>query len=136
MSIFLFRVDHNHTVSRFIYSSGLLPWPAGRIEFESLSDFLPSLRKKEIHGREFQYTTATTEVLGWVIAKRGGRPFEQVFEERLYRRNGAELDSYFVADTLNTAVAGGGLSITLRDMARLTLPRVLERATDHTQRDH
>jgi CubicO group peptidase (beta-lactamase class C family) len=113
--------DPNSDISRFIYSSGLLPWPDGHAEFASLYDFLSSLQKQEVHGREFQYTTATTEVLGWVIAEGGGQPFEQQFENRLYRRIGAESDAYFAADTRNTAVAGGGLSITLRDMARLAL---------------
>lgn len=113
--------DPDSDISRFIYSSGLLPWPDGRAAFASLYDFLPSLKKKEAHGREFQYTTATTEVLGWVIARRGGNPFEQQFEERLYRRIGAEHDAYFAADTRDVAVAGGGLNVTLRDMARLAL---------------
>jgi CubicO group peptidase (beta-lactamase class C family) len=113
--------DPNSDISRFIYSSGLLPWPDGHEEFVSLYDFLSSLQKKEAHGREFQYTTATTEVLGWVIAKQGGRSFEKLFEELLYQKIGAERDAYFAADTRYTAVAGGGLSITLRDMARLAL---------------
>ncbi len=113
--------DPDSDISRFIYSSGLLPWPSGRAAFASLYDFLPSLKKKGDHGREFQYTTATTEVLGWAIARRGGKPFEQQFEERLYRKIGAEHDAYFAADTRDVAVAGGGLSVTLRDMARLAL---------------
>ena len=113
--------DPNSDISRFIYASGLLPWPDGQAEFSSLYDFLASLRKQDSHGREFQYTTATTEVLGWVITKRGGKPFHQQFEERLFSRIGAEYDAYFAADTQNVAVAGGGLSVTLRDMARLVL---------------
>ena len=113
--------DPNSDISRFIYASGLLPWPDGQAEFDSLYDFLASLGKQDSHGREFQYTTATTEVLGWVITKRGGKPFHQQFEERLFSRIGAEYDAYFAADTQNVAVAGGGLSVTLRDMARLVL---------------
>jgi CubicO group peptidase (beta-lactamase class C family) len=113
--------DPDSDISRFIYASGLLPWPDGKAEFDSLYDFLGSLRKQDSHGREFQYTTATTEVLGWVITKRGGKPFHQQFEERLFSRIGAEYDAYFAADTQNVAVAGGGLSVTLRDMARLVL---------------
>ena len=79
------------------------------------------MQKDTAHGREFQYTTATTEVLGWVIAKRSGTPFEQQFEQRLFGRIGAQWGAHFAADTQDTAVAGGGLSITLRDMARLAL---------------
>jgi CubicO group peptidase (beta-lactamase class C family) len=113
--------DPSSDISQFIYASGLLPWPDDQAEFDSLYGFLSSLKKKDAHGREFQYTTATTEVLGWVITKRGGRPFQQQFEERIYGRIGAEYDAYFAADTQNVAVAGGGLSVTLRDMARLVL---------------
>ena len=113
--------DPNSDISRFIYASGLMPWPRGQAEFDSLYDFLASLRKLDAHGHEFQYTTATTEVLGWVITKRGGKPFQQQFEERLFRRIGAEYNAYFAADTQNVAVAGGGLNVTLRDMARLVL---------------
>ena len=113
--------DPASDISRFIYASGLLPWPGGQAEFASLYEFLPSLQKDTAHGREFQYTTATTEVLGWVIAKRSGTPFEQQFEQRLFGRIGAQWGAHFAADTQDTAVAGGGLSITLRDMARLAL---------------
>ena len=61
--------DPNSTIFQFSYAAGFRPVPPGVKAFPSLYEFLPSLRKKGEHGKDFHYVTANSEVLGWVIEK-------------------------------------------------------------------
>ncbi len=113
--------DPSSTIFQFAYAAGFQPPPPGTAAFPSLYEFLPSLKKKGEHGRDFHYVTANAEVLGWVIEKISGTGFAQVFEQKLYRKIGAERDAFFVTDPHGKAISGGGLNITSRDALRLGL---------------
>ena len=110
--------DPDSDISHFIYASGTIPWP-WEAAYSSLYEFLPSISKQGDHGEFFQYVTATTEALGWVIRRATGKPFEELMFERLYSRLGAEHDAYYIADAEDTVMTGGGLNTSVRDLARL-----------------
>lgn len=111
--------------SQFGYASGLYPpyadlsggLPAAYQGLDSLYSYLPRLRKKGGHGGFFDYITAVTEVLAWVMERATGEACHQQLA-RIWRRLGCERDGHFIADPLGRNVAGAGFSATLRDMAR------------------
>jgi CubicO group peptidase (beta-lactamase class C family) len=47
-----------------------------------------------------------------------GRSLSELLSERIFARLGAEHDAYFTVDSTGAAFAGGGLNLTLRDLAR------------------
>jgi hypothetical protein len=83
-------------------------------------DFLRRLRHATdgAHGKTLQYSSATTEVLSWVLERAAGVPYAQLVSDRLWSRMGAEHDAYVTVDSTGTPYACAGLGMTLRDLAR------------------
>lgn len=125
--------DPSSTVTQFGYAAGFRPAPAGVVHAASLWEFLPTLRKKGEHGRDFHYVTANSEVLGWVLERVAKVPIAQLFSERVYAKIGAERDAFYTVDPHGKAVAGGGVNVTARDTMRLALMMSQEGAFDGQQ---
>ena len=83
--------------------------------------FLRSLRRNGPHGGAFQYCSATTDALAWVLERATGRRYPELLAGELWSRIGAEHDASITVDTEGFAFANGGLSVTLRDLARFGL---------------
>ena len=64
------------------------------------------------------YLCPNTDMLGLIIATVTGRPFVEVFHDKIYRHIGAEADAYFAVDAKGNAVCSGGLIIRPHDLAR------------------
>ena len=109
--------DPNSESSQYGYACGFQPAPAQYAQFESLYQYLPSLKKRGSHGGFFHYVTATTEALAWVMERASGKACSQMLEE-VWGRLGCDRDGYFMADPWGRNVAGAGFSATSRDMAR------------------
>ena len=109
--------DPNSESSQYGYACGFQPAPAQYAQFESLYQYLPSLKKRASHGGFFHYVTATTEALAWVMERASGKACSQLLAE-IWSRLGCDRDGYFMADPWGRNVAGAGFSATLRDMAR------------------
>ncbi len=109
--------DPGSESSQYGYACGFQPAPAQYAQFDSLYQYLPSLKKRGSHGGFFHYVTATTEVLAWVMERASGKACSQMLEE-IWGRLGCDRDGYFMADPWGRNVAGAGFSATLRDMAR------------------
>ncbi len=109
--------DPNSESSQYGYACGFQPAPPQYAQFESLYQYLPSLRKRGIHGGFFHYVTATTEALAWVMERACGKSCDQLLQG-IWSQLGCERDGYFMADPWGRSVAGAGFSATLRDMAR------------------
>lgn len=71
-----------------------------------------------VHRRDFQYSSATTEVLAWVLERVARTPYADLLSDRLWSRIGAEHDAYITVDELGTPYACAGMGTTLRDLAR------------------
>lgn len=80
--------------------------------------FLAELHADSGHGEAFQYCSATTDVLAWVLERASGLPYALLVQERIWSRIGAEHDAYVCVDDLDTPYACAGLGMTLRDLAR------------------
>jgi 6-aminohexanoate-oligomer exohydrolase len=80
--------------------------------------FLASLQRSGDHGRVFQYCSATTDALAWVLERSSGRRYPALLAETLWSKIGAEHDASITVDAASFAFANGGLSVSLRDLAR------------------
>jgi len=109
--------DPDSESSQYGYACGFQPAPAEYAQFESLYQFLPSLKKQGAHGGFFHYVTATTEALAWVMERASGQSCDQLLA-KIWGQLGCERDGYFLADPWGRSVAGAGFNATLRDMAR------------------
>ncbi|WP_055137368.1 serine hydrolase domain-containing protein [Pseudomonas corrugata] len=109
--------DPDSESSQYGYACGFQPAPTQYAQFESLYQFLPSLRKQGDHGGFFHYVTATTEALAWVMERATGKSCHRLLED-IWSQLGCERDGYFMADPWGRSVAGAGFNATLRDMAR------------------
>jgi CubicO group peptidase (beta-lactamase class C family) len=94
-------------------------------EYPNLKSFLLSLKPRISnatrmpveHGAEFQYCSATTDVLAWLIAHVTGMPYSKLLERELWRPVGAWGNANITVDSEGLAVGNGGVSCTTRDMA-------------------
>lgn len=80
--------------------------------------FLASLRGSGEVGR-FQYCSANTDVLGWVVSRITGQPLADVLSERLWSKLGADRDASITVDRTGFGFANAGISCTARDLARV-----------------
>lgn len=106
--------------SQYGYACGFKPALPEYAQYESLYQYLPSLRKRCEHGGLFHYVTATTEVLAWVMERASGLGCAEQLQ-RIWQQLGCERDGYFMADPWGRSVAGAGFNATLRDMGRFGL---------------
>lgn len=81
-------------------------------------DFLVRLEKDGLHGERWRYCSATTDALGWVLERVAGKRYSQILADELWSLIGAEQDAMVTVDLAGYAVANGGVSTTLRDLAR------------------
>ena len=110
--------DPNAEIWAYTAASGATPRPANYTGPETIFDFLRQLKKEGVHGEAFAYKTCNTEVLGWMIQRVTSTPMARLLSERIWQRLGAQEDGYFAVDRIGTPMAGGGLNVTLRDLAR------------------
>ena len=99
-------------------AGGFLARPTDYRGPESFFDFLKTIRKSGAHGERFVYKTPNTDTLGAVIRRVTGKSLSELLGERIYARMGAEHDAFFTVDPTGAEFAGGGLNLTLRDLAR------------------
>ena len=110
--------DPNSSVWQFSRAGNFRPRPPGYDGPESFYDFIRSVAKEMAHGERFAYKTVNTDTLGWVLRRVTGRSVSELLRERLWSKLGVEEDAYFTVDQTGVEFAGGGLNLTLRDMAR------------------
>jgi CubicO group peptidase (beta-lactamase class C family) len=110
--------DPRSPVWEFARAGGFLARPADYRGPESFFDYLKTLRKSSTHGATFSYKTANTDALAAVLSRVTGKSISDLLGERIFTRLGAEHDAFFTVDSTGTEFAGGGLNLTLRDLAR------------------
>ncbi len=73
------------------------------------------------HGGPFRYRSILTDVLAWVIERAAGERLHELISRELWQPLGAEFDAEITVDRLGNPMADGGVSATLRDLARFGL---------------
>ena len=86
----------------------------------------PSLSLKGIHppGKQFNYSTVESGVLGWIVERAVGRPIEDYMAERWWQKAGMQSYAFWIADGkpgIGRVVNGMGFNGVLRDYARIGL---------------
>jgi hypothetical protein len=85
---------------------------------DTMYDFLLTLRQKSPHGGPFEYRSCESDVLGWVCESAAGIRMPELMSALLWSRLGAEFDANIGVDAVGTGMFDGGISATLRDIAR------------------
>ncbi len=70
------------------------------------------------HGGGFTYRSADTDMLGWVCERAAGERMAELISTLIWQPMGAEFDAEITCDSVGTAIHDGGISTTLRDLAR------------------
>jgi CubicO group peptidase (beta-lactamase class C family) len=99
-------------------AGGLRPRPAGYGGPGSFYEYLQTLQPQGRHGQAFAYKTVNTELMAWIMKRVTGVPLAQMLSQRLWAPLGCEQDAYITVDPIGVPMGGGGLSATLRDLAR------------------
>ena len=85
---------------------------------KTLYAYLQTLKKADTHGEAFAYKTVNTEVMGWVMKRVTGVGLADMVSEQIWQRSGMEEDGYITVDSIGVPFGGGGMSASLRDLAR------------------
>ncbi|WP_336087376.1 serine hydrolase domain-containing protein [Nocardia sp. SSK8] len=86
---------------------------------QTRNEFLRSLPRAEPQGVHFNYNSANTQVLAWLLETVYQRPFNTVLSEQLWQPAGMEADADIMTDRTGAAVASQALFARPRDFARL-----------------
>lgn len=84
-------------------------------------DFLAHFVKadsKVTPGDVFDYNSANTDVIGWLISRVSGLPLNEFIAKHIWQKIGAEHDAYIAVDRAYMPVATAGMNTTLRDAAK------------------
>jgi 6-aminohexanoate-oligomer exohydrolase len=81
-------------------------------------EFLATLRKFGTHGEVYQYCSANTDVLAWILERVSGAVYSELLATHLWSRLGVEFDAYVTVDAAGFAMANAAVCCTLRDLAR------------------
>jgi CubicO group peptidase (beta-lactamase class C family) len=102
-------------------SLGMLPKTAAmpeEVQKEETYRYLRTLRRVRPPGVEWEYSSASTAVLGWLVERVSGRILAEFLSDEVWSRMGAEADAQIMVNRNGIAVAHAGLVATLRDLAR------------------
>jgi len=78
-------------------------------------------RKEGEHGALFHYVSLNTFVLGWAMERATGMSVPDLIRAHVWSKLGTERDAYILLDGAGSAQLEGGLSCSLRDLARFGL---------------
>lgn len=93
-------------------------WAPGPRPAVDAVTYLSGLDNHRLHGGRFEYRSILTDVLGLVIERAAGASFARTLADELWSPMGAETDAHVTVDADGFAVADGGISVSLRDLAR------------------
>jgi CubicO group peptidase (beta-lactamase class C family) len=110
--------DKNSGVFGLRRANGMAPIEPGYEGATNIFDFLCTQRKQGEHGKAFAYKTVNSDVLAWICRRASGMTLSDLLSERIWMPMGAEEDAHYHVDRIGTESGGGGLSTTLRDLAR------------------
>ncbi len=115
----IYSEDYDDPRSEVAAQDRSVGWrPAQEGDIIGLYHFLPTLKKAGEHGTAFQYCSANTDVLGWVMETITDTPFADLFSREIWSKLGAEDDGYITVDRYGATLPDGGFCLTLRDLAR------------------
>ena len=88
---------------------------------DDITTYYATLENAGPHGGAFDYRSILTDVLAWVMERAAGARLHELISRVLWQPMGAEADAEITVDAHGNAMADGGVSCTLRDLARFGL---------------
>ncbi|MEO5967381.1 MAG: serine hydrolase domain-containing protein, partial [Ferruginibacter sp.] len=85
---------------------------------ESVYKFIEGLQREKAPGIKAEYSNINTFVLGWLIEKVTGKKYVDLVTEMIWKPMGASSDAYMCLSDKGVPWPHGGMSVTLRDLAR------------------
>lgn len=113
-----FSEDYDDPSSDIRRYEGAAGWRAAAGDTPGLFEYITTLGNCRPHGGVFEYRSILTDLLGWIIERASGWPFAELMSELLWRPLGAEWDAEITVDRYGSPMTDGGISVTLRDLAR------------------
>ena len=110
--------DPTADIWSYISSIGLKPLPKDKVVPTNITDYLKEMKADTPAGEVFNYVTPMSEVLQAVVVAVEGKQFNEVLSEMIWSKIGAERDADVLVESTQQALAGSGLMLTARDMAR------------------
>ena len=92
--------------------------PDGQPVAADATAYFAALANDGPHGGPFRYRSILTDVLAWVIERAAGQRLHELISRELWQPMGAEFDAEITLDARGNPMADGGISATLRDIAR------------------
>ena len=87
---------------------------------ESLREFLVTLQQlDEPHGQTFRYRSPNSDLLGIIVERASGQRYADLMSDKLWKPLGAKRDGFVTVDKEGSARAAGGVSMAVRDLARV-----------------
>jgi CubicO group peptidase (beta-lactamase class C family) len=114
------RFDENYAdpASDIRRSEAQFGWAPGPRPARDAIAYLSTLTNHRAHGGRFEYRSILSDLLGLVLERASGRPFAETLGRELWGPMGAETDASVTVAADGFAVADGGISVSLRDLAR------------------
>ena len=109
--------DPGSDVRRYEIAAGWQPTADGQTGID-LAAYIGGLPNESAHGEAFAYRSILTDVLAMVVEGSTGERFADAMSRLLWSRMGAEQDAEITVDRHGNAMSDGGISVTLRDLAR------------------
>lgn len=82
-----------------------------------LKSFLKTLTASGEHGKAYQYCSANTDALAWLISDVAGVSYQDLLTRELWQPMGAGSVASVIVDAEGLSVGNGGISCTVRDLA-------------------
>jgi len=115
-----FSEDYHDVASEIQRMDRAVGWRHRRAgDPDGIREFIKSIRKSGRHGVQFQYCSANTDLLAWLISDVTGKSYPEILSERIWQPIGASSSATITVDDLGDSVASGGISATARDVALL-----------------
>jgi CubicO group peptidase (beta-lactamase class C family) len=87
----------------------------------STREYVASLERARPPGEAYEYTSPNTFVLSWLVEEVSGLPYAEFLTQEIWSKMGAESDALIAISRLGEPASHGGMSSTLRDLARFGL---------------
>ena len=84
----------------------------------SVFEYVASMKKKVPATPEAEYNSMSTFILGWIGEKITGKKYADLVSEKIWKPMGASSNAYVCVSDKGVAWMHGGISDTLRDLAR------------------
>ncbi|TCL00307.1 hypothetical protein BXY66_2948 [Shimia isoporae] len=112
--------DPNSGIQEYGRVLGMLPSTDANRPANTIYEYLPTLDNDDAHehGEVFHYQTPKTDVVNWVANRATGKSFQDNLEDVLWKKIGADGETYVLLDSNGTLFAGGGLNATPNNLAR------------------